>query len=86
MSQAAASPKILRAAVIGAGVFGRFHAAKYKAMPDVELIGIVDRSADAARAAAKEFGCEPFVDTYGLTGEVDPMVMKALFTPAKEPT
>lgn len=61
----------LRAAVIGAGVFGRFHAAKYKALPGVELIGIVDRSETAARAAAKELGCEPFVDTYGLIGEVD---------------
>lgn len=71
MNQAAASTKTLRAAVIGAGVFGRFHAAKYKAMPGVELMGIVDRSADAARAAAKDFGCEPFVDTYALTGEVD---------------
>jgi predicted dehydrogenase len=63
--------KPLRAAVVGAGVFGRFHAAKYKAMPGVELVGIVDRSLDAARAAARHSGCEPFVDTYGLMGEVD---------------
>jgi predicted dehydrogenase len=61
----------LRAAVIGAGVFGRFHAAKYKALPGVELVGIVDRSEGAARAAARELGCEPFVDTYGLVGQVD---------------
>ena len=61
----------LRAAVIGAGVFGKFHAAKYRAMDGVELVGIVDRSLDAASAAAREFGCAPFVDTYGLTGQVD---------------
>lgn len=71
MNHASASLKPLRAAVIGAGVFGRFHAAKYKSLPGVELVGIVDRSADAARAAAKELGCDPYVDTYGLTGEVD---------------
>lgn len=64
------SPK-LRAAVIGAGVFGRFHAAKYKSLPGVELVGIVDRSAENAFRAAKELACEPFVDTYGLVGHVD---------------
>ena len=57
--------------MIGAGVFGRLHAAKYKSLPGVELVGIVDRAADPARAAAREFGCDPFVDTYALTGEVD---------------
>jgi predicted dehydrogenase len=71
MTRAANSIQPLRAAVIGAGVFGRFHAAKYKALDGVELVGIVDQSSDAARAAAKDLGCEPFVDTYGLLGQVD---------------
>jgi len=79
MTRAANSTAPLRAAVIGAGVFGRFHASKYKALEGVELIGIVDRSSDAAKAAAKDLGCEPFVDTYGLLGQVD---MVTVATPA----
>ncbi|MFT3809114.1 MAG: Gfo/Idh/MocA family oxidoreductase [Micropepsaceae bacterium] len=79
MTRAANSTAPLRAAVIGAGVFGRFHAAKYKALEGVELVGIVDRSSDAARAAANDLGCEPFVDTYGLLGQVD---MVTVATPA----
>ena len=79
MTRAANSTSPLRAAVIGAGVFGRFHAAKYKALEGVELVGIVDRSSDAAKAAAKDLGCEPFVDTYGLLGQVD---MVTVATPA----
>ena len=71
MNRATDPSRTLRAAVVGAGVFGRFHAAKYKAMPGVELVGIVDRSSEAAQAAAKELGCQPFVDTYGLAGEID---------------
>lgn len=79
MTRAANSTAPLRAAVIGAGVFGRFHAAKYKALEGVELVGIVDRSSDAAKAAAKDLGCEPFVDTYGLLGQID---MVTVATPA----
>lgn len=79
MTRAANSTAPLRAAVIGAGVFGRFHAAKYKALDGVELVGIVDKSSDAAMAAAKDLGCEPYVDTYGLLGQVD---MVTVATPA----
>jgi predicted dehydrogenase len=71
MTQNATNQKRLRAAVIGAGVFGRFHAAKYKAMDGVDLVGIVDQSATAAAAAANDLGCEPYVDTYGLLGQID---------------
>lgn len=71
MNRSSDPNRTLRAAVIGAGVFGRFHAAKYQGMEGVELVGIVDRSSDAAVAAAKDLGCEPFVDTYGLSGEID---------------
>ncbi len=79
MKTSANPDRVLRAAVIGAGVFGRFHAAKYKAQPGVELVGIVDRSQQAAAAAAREFGCKPYVDTYGLYGEID---MVTVATPA----
>jgi predicted dehydrogenase len=38
----------LRAAVVGVGHLGRFHAEKYAALPGVRLVGFVDR--DPARA------------------------------------
>jgi predicted dehydrogenase len=71
MNRVSQTTRPLRAAVVGAGVFGRFHAAKYKAMAGVELVGIVDRSSEAATAAARDLGCRPFVDTYALAGEID---------------
>lgn len=37
----------VRAAVIGVGYLGRFHAQKYAAMDDVDLVGVVD--IDASR-------------------------------------
>ncbi len=40
----------VRTAVIGAGYLGRFHAQKYAAMDDVELVAVVD--VDRARAEA----------------------------------
>ena len=40
--------KKVRGAVIGVGYLGRFHAEKYSAMPDVDLVAVVD--ADRARA------------------------------------
>ncbi|UCF31682.1 MAG: Gfo/Idh/MocA family oxidoreductase [bacterium] len=61
----------LKAAVIGVGYLGRFHAQKYAAMEDVELIGVVD--ADAARAAdvAAELGTAPYEDHRVILDSVD---------------
>ncbi len=44
----------LRAAVIGVGYLGRFHAQKYLALPEVELVAVVDSD----RARAKQIGAE----------------------------
>ena len=46
----------IKAAVIGTGYLGRFHAQKYAAMDDVELVAVVDVDADRARAVAAETG------------------------------
>jgi predicted dehydrogenase len=50
----------LKVAVIGVGYLGRFHAQKYAAMDDVELVGVVD--VDPARAAmiAAEVGTKAY--------------------------
>lgn len=61
----------LRAAVIGVGYLGRFHAEKYAALPEAELIAVVD--ADQARAAeiAAKTGCRALADYRSLLGQVD---------------
>jgi predicted dehydrogenase len=41
--------KSLRAAVIGVGYLGRFHAQKYAALPNVELVGVVDPDPETRR-------------------------------------
>src|ERR1700743_1982862 len=49
-SLAMSMARVLKAGVVGAGVFGGYHANKYASLPDVTLAGILD--ADAARGAA----------------------------------
>ena len=59
----------LKAAVIGAGAFGRHHVAKYRAIPGVELYAIADPSAEI-RAAAP-FDLIAVADWRELLGKVD---------------
>ncbi len=56
--------KPLRAAVIGVGYLGRFHAQKYAALTagDVELVGVVDSHAETAQRVARELGVAAFTD------------------------
>jgi dTDP-4-amino-4,6-dideoxygalactose transaminase/predicted dehydrogenase len=61
----------LRAAVIGAGKFGRYHALKYAAMKDVKLVGIVDQDLKAAKKVAQEHGCRAFYNIDTIVGRVD---------------
>lgn len=44
----------LRAAVIGVGYLGRFHAQKYRTLPGVELVAVVDATASAAQSVGEE--------------------------------
>jgi predicted dehydrogenase len=64
------NPK-LRTAVIGTGYLGRFHAQKYAAMPDVELVAVVDTDQGRAREVASETGCEAITDLNQLFGTID---------------
>ena len=61
----------LRAAVIGVGFLGRFHAQKYAALPDVELVGVVDAHAETARRVATELGVGVISSHHELPGRVD---------------
>lgn len=62
---------MLKAAVIGAGAFGRHHATKYRALPGVELVAIADPSAEARRAAVAAHGVPTVADWRDLLGTVD---------------
>ena len=61
----------LRAAVIGVGYLGRFHAQKYAALDGVDLIAVVDHDAERAREVAEEVGCRPLTDYHELLSEID---------------
>jgi predicted dehydrogenase len=63
--------KKIRAAVIGVGYLGRFHAQKYAALEDCELVGVVDANAEAAARVAAELGTQPLSDFRELFGRVD---------------
>jgi predicted dehydrogenase len=52
----------LRAGVVGAGVFGTFHARKYAAQPDVQLAAVYDAHGDRARALADELGSHAYIE------------------------
>jgi len=60
--------KNLRAAVIGVGYLGRFHAQKYAALSGVELVGVVDAHPETAQRVAKELGVTAFTDYRELLG------------------
>ena len=61
----------LRAAVIGAGYFGRLHAVKLAANPDVELVAVADLDAARSESVARETGCRPVRDFRELIGNID---------------
>ncbi len=63
--------KPLRAAVVGAGYLGRFHAQKYAALPEAELVAVVDSDRDRATQVAAELGCRALTDYRELPGQVD---------------
>ncbi len=50
----------LKAGVAGAGVFGGYHANKYKQAAGIDLIGIYDLDAERAEAAAAKFDVAAF--------------------------
>ncbi len=63
--------KPVRVAVIGIGKLGSKHASVYSKLPGVELVGVCDRHADRASAAAQECNTRAFTDHRELLGLVD---------------
>ena len=63
--------KKLRAAVVGVGYLGRFHAQKYKSINNVELVGVSDSSPSRTEEVSKELNVTPFFNYKDLLGKVD---------------
>jgi predicted dehydrogenase len=61
----------IRAAVIGVGYLGRFHAQKYAQAEGCELVAVVDARAEARERVAQELGTRPLADHRELIGHVD---------------
>jgi predicted dehydrogenase len=69
----------LRAGVIGAGVFGGYHADKYAALADVTLAGVYDHHHAHAVALAERLGTRAFLSEAALIDAVD---VVSIATPA----
>jgi predicted dehydrogenase len=69
----------LRAAVIGAGAFGRHHASKYRHIDGVELAAIADPSPEVRKTSLATHGVPAVADWRELLGHVD---LVSVCTPA----
>ncbi|MFI4934132.1 MAG: Gfo/Idh/MocA family protein [Caulobacterales bacterium] len=70
---------VLRAGVIGAGVFGGYHAAQFARLADVTLAGVYDQDPARAQALAARHGVAAFDDQAQLIAASD---MVSIATPA----
>ena len=61
----------IRAAVIGVGYLGRFHAQKYAQAEGCELVAVVDSRPEAREQVAAELATRPLAEHRNLLGQVD---------------
>ncbi len=61
----------IKVGVIGVGYLGHFHAQKYAAMENVELVGVADSNLERAREIAKEVGTTAFGNYQDMLPQVD---------------
>lgn len=64
-----------RIAVIGVGHLGQHHARILAAMPDVDLVAVVDKRPERAAEIAAKRGTAPLTDASTLTGRVDAVII-----------
>lgn len=63
--------KKIKAGVIGVGYLGRFHAQKFAAIEEVELVGVADVDEKRAKEIAEECNCQAFPNYIELLNKVD---------------
>jgi len=71
MTQAIPKAPLLKAGVVGAGVFGGYHAKKYVELPGVELVAVFDIDLARARALAEPLGAAAYDDMAAFLAAVD---------------
>ncbi|HUO21603.1 MAG TPA: Gfo/Idh/MocA family oxidoreductase [Caulobacteraceae bacterium] len=67
----------LRAGVVGAGVFGGYHANKYAALEGVALVGVLDADPQRGEALAGKLGAEAFTDPAAFFDGLDVVTIAA---------
>src|SRR3990167_2012378 len=67
----------LKCAVIGVGYLGRFHAQKYKLLPQANLIGVCDINPSTCQAVADELKVNSYINYQDLFGLVDAVSIAA---------
>jgi predicted dehydrogenase len=65
----------LRLAVVGVGHLGRIHAKLAAAIPEIELVAVVDARREACDTVARDLGCRSLGDFRELIGEIDGAVV-----------
>jgi predicted dehydrogenase len=68
----------IRAAVIGVGYLGRFHAQKYQSLPDVDLVGLCDTNASRHEMLQSEFSVPVYTHYEDLLDKVDAVSIAAV--------
>lgn len=63
--------RIIRTAVVGVGYLGGFHAEKYAALENSELVAVVDVDMDRAQSVAGRLGATAFANHREIMGMVD---------------
>lgn len=71
----------VKAAVIGTGYLGRQHVRVLSQLDNVELVGVVDKNLETARAVAAEFSTRAYSSYQDLLGKVSAV---SLATPTRE--
>jgi predicted dehydrogenase len=64
-------PAPVRVAVVGVGHLGRYHAQKYAALPECELVAVVDADLARAKAVGAEVGAPAASDLAAVLPQVD---------------
>lgn len=67
----------LKAGVVGAGVFGGYHAKKYVELEGVTLVGVYDVDLARAQALAGPLGAQAFDDIYAFLATIDVVTVAA---------
>ena len=67
----------IKTAVIGVGYLGKFHADKYAALPNSELIAVVDANAETVKAIAAKLNVQGLTDYQSLLGNVEAVSIAA---------